>query len=589
MNTKDLKISTRLVLGFSALGALLVLIGAIALINVGSIGKEFDLVMEDRYVKINHATIIKNEVNDAARALRNVFLLTDAAELKQQFDELDASRKIIGDHLARLEQSVTDEQGKALLAKVVAARAVYLQTREKLFEQFKSGQVDAAKATLNKDNRAAQLSYMATLDDLIKRQEVLMQQAGVEVEASISATRFEVIGALLVSFVVGSLMALWIVRSTTGPLNLGVQVARGVSEGDLAQQFESGGQSETGQLLTALHDMKDRLAGIVGGVRSGAEGVATAAAQIAQGNNDLSSRTEQQASALEETAASMEELSSTVKLNAENARQANQLALGASGVATKGGEVVAQVVDTMKGINVSSKKIADIIGVIDGIAFQTNILALNAAVEAARAGEQGRGFAVVAGEVRSLAQRSADAAKEIKTLITDSVERVEQGSSLVDQAGRTMEEVVGAIKRVSDIVAEISAASAEQSSGVAQIEQAVTQMDQATQQNAALVEESAAAAESLRHQAQQLVDAVAVFKIAGSAGPVAAPAAAAHGGVERRGPDRATNVARPTFGAAAPAKSGPARAAAAPVRVAAAATPVETAPARTGTDDWESF
>ncbi|MEY2688614.1 MAG: hypothetical protein RL375_2812 [Pseudomonadota bacterium] len=581
--------STRLALGFSALGALLVLISAIALIKVSAIGAEFDLVMKDRYVKINHATVVKNELNDAARALRNVFLLTDAAEVKQQFDELDASRKVIDEHLGQLKQTVVSVEGKALIDKVEAARTVYLQSREKLLEQYKAGQIDAAKTTLLKDNRPAQLAYMGSLDDLIKRQEAQMEQAGVAVAASITETRIEVIAALLVSFLVGSLMAMWIVKSTTGPLTMGVKVARGVSDGDLAQEFESGGQSETGQLLTALHEMKDRLSGIVGGVRSGAEGVATAAAQIAQGNNDLSSRTEQQASALEETAASMEELSSTVKLNAENARQANQLALGASGVAVKGGEVVAQVVDTMKGINVSSKKIADIIGVIDGIAFQTNILALNAAVEAARAGEQGRGFAVVAGEVRSLAQRSADAAKEIKTLITDSVERVEQGSSLVDQAGRTMEEVVGAIKRVSDIVAEISAASAEQSSGVAQIEQAVTQMDQATQQNAALVEESAAAAESLRHQAQQLVDAVAVFKIAGS-GQLASPAGVAgYGGVERRGPDRATNVTRPKFGAGAPAKAALAKPAPTQAHVPATSPAADSAPARTGTDDWESF
>jgi methyl-accepting chemotaxis protein len=591
VNTKDLKMSTRLALGFTAMGALLVLIGVIALLKVSAIGGEFKTVMDDRYVKIVEATVIKNELNDVARATRNMLIMSDAGEVKQQFDDVEASVKVITEQLGKLDKSTVDEAGKAALAKVVAARAVYLPTREKLLDQVRAGKLDEAKATLLNENRPAQLAYMNALDGLIKQQQDLMTVAGGAVDDSITQTRIDVGAALLGSFLIGSLMSLWIVRSTTGPLNLGVKVARGVSEGDLAQQFESGGESETGQLLTALREMKDRLAGIVGGVRSGAEGVATAAAQIAQGNNDLSSRTEQQASALEETAASMEELSSTVKLNAENARQANQLALGASGVAVKGGEVVAQVVDTMKGINVSSKKIADIIGVIDGIAFQTNILALNAAVEAARAGEQGRGFAVVAGEVRSLAQRSADAAKEIKTLINDSVERVEQGSSLVDQAGRTMEEVVNAIKRVSDIVAEISAASAEQSSGVAQIGQAVTQMDQATQQNAALVEESAAAAESLRHQAQQLVDAVAVFKIAGAGHHGAAPAVSAgYGGGERRGPERASQVTRPQVGAAARAKASPVKATAAPAPRAVAATPpAEAAAARTGSDDWESF
>jgi methyl-accepting chemotaxis protein len=588
VNTKDMKLSTRLALGFSALGALLVLVGLIALTKVSAIGAEFNTVMDDRYAKITETSAIKSELNEAARALRNLFLMTDANEVKAQLAEIEQSSKAIGEHLVKLEGSIQSDQGKALLAKVVTARSAYLQTRERLIEQFKAGKLDEAKATLMKDNRPAQLTYMATLADLIKLQDDLMRQSGVEVEASISETRIEVGVALVLACVIGTLMAVWIVRSTTGPLILGVRVARGVSDGDLAQEFEAGGNSETGQLLSALHEMKDRLAGIVGGVRSGAESVATAAAQIAQGNNDLSSRTEEQASALEQTAASMEELSSTVKLNADNARQANQLALGASGVALEGGAVVARVVDTMKGINDSSKKIADIIGVIDGIAFQTNILALNAAVEAARAGEQGRGFAVVASEVRNLAQRSAEAAKEIKSLITASVEQVASGTTLVDQAGRTMEQVVGAIKRVSDIVAEISAGSTEQSSGVAQIEQAVTQMDQATQQNAALVDQSAAAAESLRHQAQQLVDAVAVFRLgAGRHGATpAALHAGVHTGVERRGPDRASNVTRPKFGAASSPAARPA-----PARVAAPAPSASTepAPARTGTDDWESF
>ncbi len=290
-------------------------------------------------------------------------------------------------------------------------------------------------------------------------------------------------------------------------------IAGGISEGNVSQAVETTAVGQEGQLLRTLDAMQRKLSAIITAIRSGADSVATASSQIAQGNQDLSQRTEQQAGALEETAASMEQLGSTVKQNADNASQANQLALNASTVAVKGGAVVSQVVETMKGINDSSKRIADIISVIDGIAFQTNILALNAAVEAARAGEQGRGFAVVAAEVRSLAQRSAEAAKEIKALITASVERVELGTQLVDQAGATMEEIVASIRRVTDIVGEISSASTEQSSGVAQVGQAVSQMDQATQQNAALVEQSAAAAESLKHQAQQLVQAVSVFKL----------------------------------------------------------------------------
>ncbi len=324
-------------------------------------------------------------------------------------------------------------------------------------------------------------------------------------------------------------LGLWVIllvsRNTTRSIQQALEVAERVAAGDLGSVIHIESRDEAGRLLQALRAMNQSLAGIVSTVRASSDSIATGSAQIASGNADLSQRTEEQASSLQQTAASMEELGSTVKANADNARQANQLALSASSVAVEGGEVVSRVVETMKGINDSSKKIADIISVIDGIAFQTNILALNAAVEAARAGEQGRGFAVVASEVRSLAQRSAAAAKEIKGLISASVLRVEEGTALVDRAGSTMTEVVGAIKRVTDIMGEISAASIEQSQGVSQVGEAVSQMDQVTQQNAALVEESAAAAESLKQQAQQLVSAVALFKLVGESqglAPVAA-------------------------------------------------------------------
>jgi methyl-accepting chemotaxis protein len=370
-------------------------------------------------------------------------------------------------------------------------------------------------------------------------------------------------------------------RQLKRALTAAVRASESIAAGDLVTHVPPQGPTEVAVLLQSLANTKATLAATVSGVRQGSDNVATASAEIAQGNLDLSSRTEEQASALEETAASMEQLSSTVKQNADNARQANQLALGASTVAIKGGEVVGQVVDTMKDINDSSRKIADIISVIDGIAFQTNILALNAAVEAARAGEQGRGFAVVASEVRSLAGRSADAAKEIKSLIGTSVERVELGTTLVDKAGETMTEVVNSIQRVTDIMGEISAASNEQSAGVAQVGEAVSQMDQATQQNAALVEESAAAAESLKAQAQALVQAVAVFKLAQgqhlSAAPQSAAQAPGFSGIERRGPNRARNVTRPKFGGAKAAAQDD------------AAPAADAAPTKSGTDDWTSF
>ena len=328
------------------------------------------------------------------------------------------------------------------------------------------------------------------------------------------------------------LASFWAIRKAVlGPLEEALRLAGQIAQGDLTGQIVTRSNDEVGQLITALADMQGSLSSMVAHVRQNAESLEAASSEIAQGNHDLSARTESQASSLEETAASMEELGSTVRQNADNARHANQLAQSASTVAVQGGEAVAQVVNTMTGINESSRKIADIISVIDGIAFQTNILALNAAVEAARAGEHGRGFAVVATEVRSLAQRSAEAAKEIKTLINDSVGRVEQGSALVDRVGATMKEVVDSIRRVTDIMGEISAASTEQSQGVAQVGEAVTNMDQATQQNAALVEQMAAAASRLKGQSEELVQTVAVFKLAddGSSDPAAYAQDQSHG------------------------------------------------------------
>jgi methyl-accepting chemotaxis protein len=376
--------------------------------------------------------------------------------------------------------------------------------------------------------------------------------------------------AVLLGGVVAFLITRGLMRQLGGEPQYAASVVKRIAEGDLTVDIETR-RNDTSSLLYAMKGMTGSLERTVRSIKTASDSIATGSAEIAAGNADLSQRTEEQASSLEETASSMEELASTVKQNAENAKQANALAASASEVAVKGGRVVGEVVQTMSSINDASKKIADIISVIDGIAFQTNILALNAAVEAARAGEQGRGFAVVASEVRTLAQRSAGAAREIKALISDSVHKVEAGTRLVDGAGKTMDEIVTSVKRVTDIVAEIAAATSEQSSGIEQVNHAVTQMDQVTQQNAALVEEAAAAAESMRRQAAALAREVAAFKL--DADPAAASAPAEAPQAERRGPERAKNVAR------LPAKKA--------LRVEAAAP---AALKKTGTDDeWSEF
>lgn len=377
--------------------------------------------------------------------------------------------------------------------------------------------LEFAKASDKKEMDAFRLLN----EEFEKAERNLLEERSSFAENERATNKNIIIYGFLIAVLLSVGFGIWITRSITKPMSQALETVKRISDGDLTVRVETKYQDETGQLLTALNKMVENLAHTIGTVLRASDNVASASSQIASANQDLSSRTESQASSLQQTAASMEELGSTVKLNAENAQSANQLALNATNVASQGGEVVSKVVNTMRGINESSRQISEIIGVIDSIAFQTNILALNAAVEAARAGEQGRGFAVVASEVRNLAKRSADAAKEIKDLITTSVEQVEQGSQLADKAGDTMAQVVSAISRVTDIMGEISAASTEQSQGVMQVGEAVMQMDQVTQQNAALVEENAAAAGSLSSQANELVNAVAVFKLPQSMGSIA--------------------------------------------------------------------
>jgi methyl-accepting chemotaxis protein len=410
-------------------------------------------------------------------------------------------------------KNATSDIDKAAMEVVAKTRADIRGLGDKTKTIKESTDVAMKQAFLDKEYAPRAKAYLESLDKFVLAQEQQRDGARAALEAVRKQLTLVAIASVVVVFGLGIFLAWTLVHSITQPLDRAVSLAQSIAGGDLTQSIHDERKDEFGVLMRAQSDMVAKLRELVTQVRGGVESVSTASAEIASGNHDLSARTEGQASALEQTAASMDELSSTVKQNADNARQANQLAMSASTVAVKGGEVVGQVVQTMKGINEASRKISDIIGVIDGIAFQTNILALNAAVEAARAGEQGRGFAVVATEVRSLAGRSAEAAKEIKSLIGASVERVEQGTALVDQAGTTMTEVVGSIRRVTDIMGEISAASNEQAQGVAQVGEAVTQMDRATQQNAALVEQMAAAASSLKGQAQDLVQAVSTFKL----------------------------------------------------------------------------
>ena len=523
---RNMKIGRRLAFGFGSLLILSIVISGIGVLKLKVVANAAREMMEVPVAKerlisdwsknITVAVVRTIAVSKSSDATLATFFKSDVADSAKASSEL----------IKKIEPLLLSQQEKDLFQQLMEMRKEYSASRDGVMKLKSDGKAEEAARLLDERFVPIANRYKDMAGQFVQMQRDYLDQKGKEIDAIEAASRVQLMGLALLVCALDILCGWLMTASIIGPLHQAVAAARRVAAGDLSGAIEVTGRDETGDLLQALKDMNENLLRIVARVRDGTDIIGAASSEIAAGNQDLSSRTEQQASSLEETASSMEELTSTVRQNADNARQANQLATAAADIAANGGQVVSQVVETMASINDASKKVVDIISVIDGIAFQTNILALNAAVEAARAGEQGRGFAVVASEVRSLAQRSAAAAKDIKDLIGNSVDKVGTGTELVNQAGRTMDEVVASIRRVTDIVAEISAASAEQSAGIEQVNQAIAQMDQVTQQNAALVEEAAAASESMHHQSQELAAAVGEFRL-GDAGGASGQATAA--------------------------------------------------------------
>ncbi|WP_229256176.1 methyl-accepting chemotaxis protein [Duganella fentianensis] len=584
MNLAKMKVGTRLGLGFALVLLFLVAVTAVGILRMSQIQQRLDHVISVNNVVSRLVVDMRNNVGDRITSLRILTLMTDAGDMEPEMNRIKELASKYADAQTKLSSQFALEataEEKALLATVKEQEAIAMPAIAKASEMWLANKAEDATKVLIKEIRPAQKKWMAALEQLAALEDKMNEQVKDDAAAGFSSARnFMIIMGLLavaISMVAAYMITRGLLKQLGGEPDYTASIAGAIANGDLSISINTEGQDQD-SLLAEMKEMRNSLVDIVGQVRSGTETIGTASREIAAGNIDLSSRTEMQASSLEKTASAMEELTSTVKQNADNAREANQLASAASDVALRGGKVVSEVVDTMSSIDASAKKIVDIIGVIDGIAFQTNILALNAAVEAARAGEQGRGFAVVASEVRNLAQRSAGAAKEIKMLIDDSVEKVGAGTKLVGQAGVTMEEVVSSVRRVTDIMSEIANASQEQSAGIEQVNHSIIEMDAMTQQNAALVEEAAAAAQSLQDQANELARVVSIFKLTeGDERSVAAyqPAAAAK------------VVAKPVAPRAPVKKLAAAPApAAAPAAKAKKAAP---APSAAGSDEWEEF
>jgi methyl-accepting chemotaxis protein len=603
MKLNNLKIRTRLLLGFGLLLALLLVAVAVSFGRLVQTEADMRAATDyQRRANLANEWVQKSQLN--ANRIVAVAKAAGLPDVESYFGPLIKATS--EENLAiqkNLEGAETSDKGRALMAAIAERRAPYLESIAKLQEHLKVSDQPAVEALLKEKLLPLGAAYMAAMGDLKKHEDALVVQRTEELRNGVESAKMMLAVLVIASLAVGIGGSLVITRSVTTPIGEAVEVARVIAANDLSHTVKSDRKDELGDLLRALGQMQTSLRQMVGQVRSATDSISTASAEIATGNQDLSIRTEQTASNLQQAASSMEQLTGTVKQSADSARQANQLAASAAEVAARGGEVVSKVVSTMDDINASSKKISDIIGVIDGIAFQTNILALNAAVEAARAGEQGRGFAVVAGEVRSLAQRSAQAAKEIKGLIGASVEKVESGSRLVADAGQTMQEIVGSVQRVTDIIGEITAASSEQSDGIGQVNTSVVQLDQMTQQNAALVEQSAAAAESLKEQAVRLAQVVGTFRLDVTQGPAMglatkpapveakpAPKPESKPAAKAELKTAAKAEPKPVVKAEPKADPRPEPALAAPAHVPAAAAPAMVAKsAPKDDDDWETF
>ncbi|PZP27916.1 MAG: methyl-accepting chemotaxis protein [Roseateles depolymerans] len=516
MNLDQWPIGRKIFVAFGVVVALLIVAVATGLGMLHALYDEAELLAQDRSPKLQHAADWRVSLLKSARHLGNLLVLEEPARIAEEVAGLEKQHELRGEAIHYLDQHVVTPQGRASLKALEGDRQHYLASERQLVKLVQAGDIAAARLLMQKETSPAELAYLQRIEEFAATQKKLVEDQAVSADRTYLRGR-TILWGLAAAAVLAALMAgAWLVRSVLrqlgGDPREAVATARRIADGDMSQDVQVPPGDDT-SLLAAMRDMQLKLRQLVAQVRGGVDSVLTASSQIAAGNQDLSSRTEMQASNLQQTASALEQLTSTVRQSADHAQQANQLAAAASEAAGRGGEVVGQVVSTMREISDSSRRIVDIIGVIDGIAFQTNILALNAAVEAARAGEQGRGFAVVASEVRTLAQRSATAAKEIKALIGGSADRVELGGRQVAEAGEAMEQIVQQVRKVSDLIGEIAHATTEQSQGLVTVNESVTQVDHATQQNAALVEESAAAAASLATQAQQLSGAVAVFRV----------------------------------------------------------------------------